>query len=273
MLHPIFSTVLGHPDLVAEHLANYAALLRQESAEAGRGLVARIVAGVLAAASAMLALGTDRRGRAARRAAWQLSLGAGGRAGRGRGDRGLLRLVRDATQPGLRFRRPSRATGRRPAGPAQLPEPTMAALTERTPSPRSSAWPFRAARWCGNLNGGEAANRDRPATGYEPDDDLEYAHHDARQRQQRTNAASRAVAATSGARWRAAWRSAGGAATRPTRWASSPAPLLEHYARQGAGQAPGRRRGHRRIAGAREAVAPAVGHCRAGSGAQDIRRG
>ena len=57
MLHPIFSTVLGHPELVAEHLANYAALVRQETAQAGRGLVARIVAGVLAAASALLALG------------------------------------------------------------------------------------------------------------------------------------------------------------------------------------------------------------------------
>ncbi|WP_395317106.1 hypothetical protein [Variovorax sp. UC74_104] len=57
MLHPIFSTVLGHPELVAEHLANYAALLRQESAQAGRGIAARIVAGVLAVASATLALG------------------------------------------------------------------------------------------------------------------------------------------------------------------------------------------------------------------------
>ncbi|MGJ7569827.1 hypothetical protein ACSFBX_04775 [Variovorax sp. RB2P76] len=57
MLHPIFSTVLGHPELVADHLANYAALVRQETAQAGRGLVTRIVAGVLAAASAMLALG------------------------------------------------------------------------------------------------------------------------------------------------------------------------------------------------------------------------
>jgi hypothetical protein len=57
MLHPIFSTVLGHPELIAEHAANYAALVRQEASEAGRGLVARIVAGVLAAASAMLALG------------------------------------------------------------------------------------------------------------------------------------------------------------------------------------------------------------------------
>ena len=57
MLHPIFSTVLGHPDLVAEHLANYAALVRQESAQAGRGLVARLVAALLAVASATLALG------------------------------------------------------------------------------------------------------------------------------------------------------------------------------------------------------------------------
>jgi len=57
MLHPIFSTVLGHPELIADHIANYAALVRQETAEAGRGLVARLVAGVLAAVSAMLALG------------------------------------------------------------------------------------------------------------------------------------------------------------------------------------------------------------------------
>ena len=57
MLHPIFSTVLGHPELVADHVANYAALARQEAAEAGRVLVARIIAGVLAAASAVLALG------------------------------------------------------------------------------------------------------------------------------------------------------------------------------------------------------------------------
>jgi hypothetical protein len=57
MLHPIFSTVLGHPELVADHLANYAALIREEGAVAGRALVARFVAGVLAAVSAMLALG------------------------------------------------------------------------------------------------------------------------------------------------------------------------------------------------------------------------
>ena len=57
MLHPIFSTVLGHPELIAEHIANYAALVRQETGQAARGLIARIVAGVLAAASFVLALG------------------------------------------------------------------------------------------------------------------------------------------------------------------------------------------------------------------------
>jgi hypothetical protein len=57
MLHPIFSTVLGHPELIADHLANYAALVKDEAETAGRGFVARIVAGVLAAVSAMLALG------------------------------------------------------------------------------------------------------------------------------------------------------------------------------------------------------------------------
>lgn len=57
MLHPIVSTALGHPELIAEHLANYGALVRQESQEASRSLVARMAASVLAAVSAMLALG------------------------------------------------------------------------------------------------------------------------------------------------------------------------------------------------------------------------
>ena len=57
MLHPIYRTVLGHPELVGDHLANYGELIKQEVAQAGRGLVARLVAGVVAAVSAMLALG------------------------------------------------------------------------------------------------------------------------------------------------------------------------------------------------------------------------
>ena len=57
MLHPIYSTVLERPDLVADHLANYVALVREEASAAGRGLVTRIVAGVLAVISALMALG------------------------------------------------------------------------------------------------------------------------------------------------------------------------------------------------------------------------
>lgn len=57
MFHPIVSTVLGHPELVAEHLANYGALIREESQTASHGLVAKMVAGVVAAVSGMLALG------------------------------------------------------------------------------------------------------------------------------------------------------------------------------------------------------------------------
>jgi cell division protein FtsX len=57
MLHPIYTTALGHPELIADHLANYGALLREEAREAGRDLIARMVAGVLAVVSVMLALG------------------------------------------------------------------------------------------------------------------------------------------------------------------------------------------------------------------------
>jgi SNF family Na+-dependent transporter len=57
MLHPLYSTVLGHPELVANHLANYVALVKEEAGEAGRGLVQRIIAGVLAVISALMAFG------------------------------------------------------------------------------------------------------------------------------------------------------------------------------------------------------------------------
>ena len=57
MLHPIYTTVLGHPELVADHLANYMALVREEAGEATRRIVARIIAGVLAAISAIMAFG------------------------------------------------------------------------------------------------------------------------------------------------------------------------------------------------------------------------
>lgn len=56
MLHPIYSTVLGHPELIADHIANYSALVKEEVASVGRGFVVRIVAGAVAAISAILAL-------------------------------------------------------------------------------------------------------------------------------------------------------------------------------------------------------------------------
>lgn len=57
MLHPIYGTVLGHPELVGDHIANYGALIKEEAAQAGRGLATRLAAGVVAVVSAMLALG------------------------------------------------------------------------------------------------------------------------------------------------------------------------------------------------------------------------
>ncbi len=56
MLHPIYTTVLGHPELVADHLANYFALMREEAGETTRRLVGRVIAGVFAAISAVVAL-------------------------------------------------------------------------------------------------------------------------------------------------------------------------------------------------------------------------
>jgi len=57
MLHPIYATVLGHPELVADHLANYVALVREEAGETAQRLVARTVAGVTAVISALMAIG------------------------------------------------------------------------------------------------------------------------------------------------------------------------------------------------------------------------
>ncbi|CAN5301031.1 hypothetical protein BH10PSE18_BH10PSE18_19960 [soil metagenome] len=56
MLHPIFSTVLGHPELIVQHLANYAALIKVETGTATRRLMSRVVAGVIAIVSGALAL-------------------------------------------------------------------------------------------------------------------------------------------------------------------------------------------------------------------------
>lgn len=56
MWHPLLSAALRHPDLLADHAANYGALIRDELATASHGVVARAVAGVVAAVSALTAL-------------------------------------------------------------------------------------------------------------------------------------------------------------------------------------------------------------------------
>ena len=56
MFHPIYSTALRHPALLADHLANYAALAREEAAQATNIVIRRLIAGVLAVISALMAL-------------------------------------------------------------------------------------------------------------------------------------------------------------------------------------------------------------------------
>lgn len=56
MIHPIFSTLLGRPDLVADHLSGYAALAKEEASAAIRGVVVRAVAAVVALVCALLTL-------------------------------------------------------------------------------------------------------------------------------------------------------------------------------------------------------------------------
>lgn len=48
MLHPLFSTLVQHPDLALNHASAYAALIHQEAREAAGQLVKRAVAWVLA---------------------------------------------------------------------------------------------------------------------------------------------------------------------------------------------------------------------------------
>ena len=48
LLHPIFPLLVRRPDLIVDHLGGYLALLRQESADAGAGLLRRGLALALA---------------------------------------------------------------------------------------------------------------------------------------------------------------------------------------------------------------------------------
>jgi len=57
MLHPLFSTIVQRPDLVADHLSAYAALFQEEASEAGAEVLARVVAWAAAIVSAAIFLG------------------------------------------------------------------------------------------------------------------------------------------------------------------------------------------------------------------------
>ena len=47
MLHPLFSTLIKRPDLLADHVAAYAALIGQEASSAGREVISKVVAWAL----------------------------------------------------------------------------------------------------------------------------------------------------------------------------------------------------------------------------------
>jgi len=56
MFHPIYSTVLGHPELVADHLANYGALIKAEALEVKKSIIRRIISAAIAVVTALLAV-------------------------------------------------------------------------------------------------------------------------------------------------------------------------------------------------------------------------
>ena len=57
MLHPLFSTLIQRPDLVADHVAGYAELLQEEATQASSEILSRVVAWFAAALLAIMFLG------------------------------------------------------------------------------------------------------------------------------------------------------------------------------------------------------------------------
>ena len=57
MLHPLFSTLIQRPDLVADHIAGYAQLLQEEATQASGEIVSRVIAGFAAAVLAIMFFG------------------------------------------------------------------------------------------------------------------------------------------------------------------------------------------------------------------------
>ena len=56
MLHPIFTVLLRNPELIVNHLAGYAELMKVEASAAGQSFLKRVISGVISAVSALLAL-------------------------------------------------------------------------------------------------------------------------------------------------------------------------------------------------------------------------
>lgn len=56
-MHPIFMTALRRPDLVFDHAANYAELVKDELAAAGRSLILKAASAAVALVALLLALG------------------------------------------------------------------------------------------------------------------------------------------------------------------------------------------------------------------------
>ncbi|MET0210321.1 MAG: hypothetical protein ABW220_14850 [Burkholderiaceae bacterium] len=57
MIHPIFGAVLRRPDLLFDHLSNYAGLVRGEIAATGSALAVRAAGAAVAVIAVLLALG------------------------------------------------------------------------------------------------------------------------------------------------------------------------------------------------------------------------
>ncbi|RYG58063.1 MAG: hypothetical protein EON56_00830, partial [Alphaproteobacteria bacterium] len=57
MVHPIFMTVLRRPDLLANHLANYAELVKGELSSFGTSVAVRAASAAVALVALLLALG------------------------------------------------------------------------------------------------------------------------------------------------------------------------------------------------------------------------
>lgn len=57
MLHPLFSTLIQRPDLIADHAAAYAALFTEEASAAGTEVLVKVVAWLAAGLSGLIFLG------------------------------------------------------------------------------------------------------------------------------------------------------------------------------------------------------------------------